>query len=177
MKWGWKLLPIAVFLVLSLFLWRGLSLDPRHLPSAQLDKSLPDFKLGQLVNPNQDFTPELMRNQVVLLNVWASWCAACVEEQAFLMELAAKGYTIYGLNYKDDRDQALEWLRQWGNPYKAIGSDLKGKAAIDLGVYGTPETFIIDKKGVIRYRHVGILHAEFWSKSIEPLIRSLEQQA
>ncbi|CEG56368.1 DsbE family thiol:disulfide interchange protein [Legionella fallonii] len=174
---GWKIVPVVLFLLLSVFLWRGLSLDPHRLPSVQLGKTLPVFTLPQLQEPNSTFSSTQLRNQVALLNVWASWCAACVDEQVFMMQLAREGVPIYGLNYKDKPEDALRWLVQWGNPYKLIVQDREGKAAIDLGVYGAPETFVIDKKGIIRYRHVGIMNQEAWSKDISPLIKKLEQES
>jgi cytochrome c biogenesis protein CcmG/thiol:disulfide interchange protein DsbE len=176
-KIGWRVIPVALFLLLSFFLWRGLSLDPHHLPSVQLGKSLPRFALPQLQNPNEVFSSSQFNNQVVLLNVWASWCEACVEEQGFMLQLAREGVPLYGLNYKDKPADALQWLAQWGNPYKWIGQDTEGRVAIDLGVYGAPETFVIDKKGIIRYRHVGIMNQEVWVKDILPLMKELEQRS
>jgi cytochrome c biogenesis protein CcmG/thiol:disulfide interchange protein DsbE len=176
-KVSWKVLPVVLFLVISVFLWRGLSLDPHQLPSVQVGKPLPTFDLPQLQNPKTTLNSSQLRGKVVLLNVWASWCAACVEEQVFLMQLAREGVAIYGLNYKDDARSALQWLEQWGNPYKNIASDTKGITAIDLGVYGAPETFIIDKKGMIRYRHAGVMSQEIWLKDMLPLIKKLEHSA
>ena len=167
-------IPIILFVLLSVFLWRGLSLNPHDLPSAQLGKLVPDFTLPQLQNPNSFFSSSQIRDKVVLLNVWASWCMACTEEQVFLLQLAREGVPIYGLNYKDKSEDALQWLAQWGNPYKLVVQDLHGKVAIDLGVYGAPETFIIDKKGIIRYRHAGIMNQELWQKEILPLMKQLE---
>jgi cytochrome c biogenesis protein CcmG/thiol:disulfide interchange protein DsbE len=171
---GWRIVPIILFLLLCGFLWRGLFLDPHHLPSAQIGKKLPVFTLPQLRNPNSSFSSSQLRDQVVLLNVWASWCDACVEEQVFMLQLAREGVPIYGLNYKDKSADALQWLVQWGDPYKLIIQDIEGRVGIDLGVYGAPETFIIDKKGTIRYRHVGIMNQEAWLKEILPLMRKLE---
>lgn len=167
-------IPIILFVLLSVFLWRGLSLNPHDLPSAQLGKLVPDFNLPQLQNANSFFSSSQIRDQVVLLNVWASWCVACTEEQVFLLQLAREGVPIYGLNYKDNSEDALQWLAQWGNPYTLVVQDLHGKVAIDLGVYGAPETFIIDKKGIIRYRHAGIMNQELWQKEILPLMKQLE---
>lgn len=172
-----RIIPLLFFFILALFLWRGLSLDPHKLPSVQLGKSLPNFTLGQLNNPKQTFNSTQLRNQVVLLNVWASWCEACVEEQVFMMQLAREGVAIYGLNYKDNSDNAAQWLTEWGNPYKLVLADKEGKVAIDLGVYGAPETFLIDKKGIIRYRHVGVMTQEIWTQDILPLKNKLEQDA
>lgn len=171
-----RLIPILLFVLLSIFLWRGLFLDPHALPSAQINKPLPNFVVPQLQNTQDQFSAQQLKNQVSLLNVWASWCMACVDEQVFLMQLAREGVTIYGLNYKDQREDALQWLSEWGNPYQLIGQDKHGKVAIDLGVYGAPETFVIDKKGIIRYRHVGILNQETWSQVILPLIQNLKEE-
>ncbi|KTD25473.1 cytochrome c biogenesis protein CcmG, thiol-disulfide interchange protein DsbE [Legionella lansingensis] len=172
----WRTLPLLVFVVLVGFLWKGLSLEPQKLPSAQLGKSLPSFQLPML-NNEQLFTPKLLQGQVALLNVWASWCAACTEEQVFLMHLAQQGVPIYGLNYKDDNQNAQRWLKEWGNPYRAVGADHDGRVAIDLGVYGAPETFLIDKKGIIRFRHVGILSEKEWNTDVLPLLKQLREEA
>ncbi|AUH72695.1 DsbE family thiol:disulfide interchange protein [Legionella sainthelensi] len=174
-KMCWKAIPIFLFLLLSIFLWRGLSLNPHELPSTQIGKSVPDFRLPQLQNPESFFNSRQLRDQVVLLNVWASWCAACVDEQVFMLQLARQGIPIYGLNYKDTSTAALQWLSQWGNPYKQVFQDRQGTVAIDLGVYGAPETFVIDKKGVIRYRHAGVINQEIWLKEIAPLMQQLER--
>lgn len=176
-KIGWRLIPIILFVLLSIFLWRGLSLNPRDLPSAQLGKPLAEFTLPQLHHPDLLFSSGQIREQVVLLNVWASWCAACTDEQVFMLQLAREGVPIYGLNYKDRAEDALQWLAQWGNPYKLVVQDRDGKVAIDLGVYGAPETFIVDKKGIIRYRHAGVMNQELWQKEIKPLMKQLEQTA
>lgn len=170
----WKLLPFLVFVLLAVFFLRGLSLNPRELPSVQIGKALPDFSLERLDNETTPFTPKSLKNQVALLNVWASWCASCSEEQVFLMTLAADGIPIYGLNYKDDPSDAAKWLSEWGNPYKMIGEDLDGRVAIDLGVYGAPETFLIDQQGVIQYRHAGPLTEEIWQQAFVPRIQQLE---
>lgn len=172
---SWRLLPLMIFILLIFFLWRGLSLEPQKLPSVQLGKSLPEFQLPML-GEEKLFTPKIMQGQVVLLNVWASWCTACVDEQVFLMQLSREAVPIYGLNYKDNTEEAMRWLREWGNPYQAIGEDKEGKIAINLGVYGAPETFLIDKKGVIRYRHVGILDEGVWKTDFLPRIREAKNE-
>ncbi|MBA2656043.1 MAG: DsbE family thiol:disulfide interchange protein [Tatlockia sp.] len=173
---GWRLVPIAVFAVLVIFFWRGLSLEPQKLPSVQMGKILPDFTLPML-GAEKSFSPAAMKGKVALLNVWASWCASCAEEQVFLMKLSREAMPIYGLNYKDKSENAARWLIEWGNPYLAIGEDKEGKLAINLGVYGTPETFLIDKNGVIRYRHVGILNEHIWQKDFLPLVQQLQGEA
>lgn len=170
----WRLLPLLFLLLLVMFFWHALSRDPRYLPSTQLGKPLPLFQLPVLNKPTEFLTPKTMQGHVVLLNVWASWCAACTEEQVFLLQLARQGVSIYGLNYKDNAEDAEHWLTEWGNPYKMSGQDIDGRAAIDLGVYGAPETFLIDQMGVIRYRHVGILDAKSWEHDFLPRIKALE---
>lgn len=174
-KISWRILPFFLFIGLALFFWKGLSLDPQNLPSAQIGKRLPDFSLPQLGDPEQKVTPDSLKGQVALLNVWASWCAACIEEQVFMLQLAREAVPIYGLNYKDNTEEARRWLREWGNPYRLVAQDKEGKLAIDLGVYGAPETFLLDKEGRIRYRHVGILTEKDWQTDILPRIRQLEQ--
>lgn len=173
----WRLIPLLVFCVLAAFLWRGLSLNPQELPSVRVGKPLPPFQLKIIGATHQTeyFTPAVMRGHVVLLNVWASWCAACTQEQVFLLQLAREGVAIYGLNYKDAPDDAIHWLGEWGNPYQLIGSDESGHVGIDLGVYGAPETFLIDKAGVVQYRHVGVLNAHAWALEFLPRIQRLEQ--
>lgn len=170
----WRLIPFIVFALLLLFLWRGLSLDPQKLPSAQLGQSLPIFKVPTLNDPDRFLTQEQFTGKFTLLNIWASWCAACVEEQAFLLKLSSEGIPIIGLNYKDKNDKANQWLADWGNPYQLIGQDISGKVAIDLGVYGAPETFLIDSQGIIRFRHVGILDEESWKNDFLPRIKIIE---
>lgn len=172
-----RLLPLLLFALLVIFLWRGLSLDPKNLPSVQLGQVLPVFKLPVLGSDNTNFRSDRLKGQVALLNVWASWCEACVEEQGFLMTLAKDGVPIFGINYKDDPKDAMQWLGEWGNPYQIIGRDSNGKVAIDLGVYGAPETFLIDKDGVIRYRHAGILDKQSWVADFLPRIRELNAKS
>jgi len=172
----WRLLPVIVFAFLVVFFWRGLSLDPQKLPSVQVGQPLPEFKLPILKDQTKNLTPANLRGKISLLNVWASWCSACIEEQVFLIQLAQQGMPIYGLNYKDDSAKAAQWLVQWGNPYRLIGTDKTGKVAIDLGVYGAPETFLIDKHGIIRFRHVGVLDEKSWTQDFIPQIESLQGQ-
>jgi cytochrome c biogenesis protein CcmG, thiol:disulfide interchange protein DsbE len=168
----WGVLPIVLFGILAVFFWRGLSLDPQNLPSAQLGKALPVFSL-KILDEKDFFSPETMRGKPAILHVWASWCATCAEEQVFLLSLAQSGVPMYGLNYKDDPDNARQWLKTWGNPYLLSGRDTEGRVAIDLGVYGTPETFLVDAKGVIRYRHVGALNQAVWERVVLPKWRML----
>jgi cytochrome c biogenesis protein CcmG/thiol:disulfide interchange protein DsbE len=173
----WRIIPFVVFLMLVIFFARGLSLDPQRIPSVKLGKALPAFQLPIVGDEHSVLTSTDLLGQIVLLNVWASWCAACTDEQLFLLQLAREGVVIYGLNYKDNPDDAKKWLGEWGNPYRLIGADIDGKTAIDLGVYGAPETFLVDKAGIIRYRHVGGLNALIWKKEFLPLIRQLKNSA
>lgn len=173
---GWKLIPLLVFMLLTGFLWRGLSLNPRALPSVQVGKALPNFQLPLLNQTQQQFSVKSLQGHIVLLNVWASWCSSCSDEQAFLLTLANQ-IPIYGLNYKDSPKEATQWLHDWGNPYKAVAEDAQGKVAIDLGVYGTPETFLIDQHGIIRHRHAGELTAQIWNREFAPLLQQLQKGA
>jgi cytochrome c biogenesis protein CcmG/thiol:disulfide interchange protein DsbE len=168
------LLPLAVFVVLSAFLAVGLTLEPRALPSALIDKPAPAFRLPTLAAPEKSVASQDLRGQVWLLNVWASWCAACRDEHALITELAKSGVVpVYGLNYKDHRGDALRWLERHGNPYVASLSDTDGRVGIDYGVYGVPETFVIDRHGVIRHRFTGPVTPAALRDVILPLVRQL----
>lgn len=167
-----RLLPILLFGLLAFFFGHGLSLDPQSLPTPKIGQMLPRFDLPSLLaDQSQRFTPELLQGRMAILVVWASWCETCRDEQAFLMTLAQQQeIALYGLNYKDDPLQAKQWLAAWGNPYQAIGVDRKGTLALDLGVYGTPETYLIDQQGQIQYRYAGELTADVWKKDFVPLL-------
>ena len=168
------LIPLAIFIVLAGFLFRGLFLNPREVPSPFINKPAPQFSLAQLAQPDQSFAPQQMQGQVWLLNVWASWCVACRQEHPLLVDLAGTGTVpIYGLNYKDKRDDALAWLGRHGNPYVASLSDTEGLVGIDYGVYGVPETFVIDKTGTIRLKHIGPVTPEVLRDTILPLVKKL----
>lgn len=168
------MVPLGIFLVLVVFLGVGLGLNPRQVPSPLIDRPAPAFVLPQLHAPDKPIGPEAMRGQVWLLNVWASWCVSCRQEHPVLIDLAKSGEVpIYGLNYKDQREEALRWLVQWGDPYKLSIMDAKGATGIDYGVYGVPETFVIDKAGVIRYKQIGPLTPEILRDKILPLVRKL----
>lgn len=170
------LLPLALFLVLVIFLAIGLSRDPREVPSPLVNKPAPAFLLPQLANSQQSFKSEEMRGKVWLLNVWASWCVACRDEHPLLVELARTGIVpIYGLNYKDERRDALAWLDAFGDPYTLSLADTDGRVGIDYGVYGVPETFVIDRNGIIRYKQVGPVTAEVLQKKIIPLVKELQK--
>lgn len=169
----WRLAPFFIFIVLAMLFWRGLELEPRKLPSTQIGKPVPGFKVNTL--DGDELTSYSLKGSISLLNVWASWCMACADEQVVLMRLAGQGVVIYGLNYKDTSDNAKQWLTEWGNPYKKIGEDADGAVAINLGVYGAPETFLIDKRGIIRYRHVGPMTVSVWEKEFLPRVHALEK--
>ena len=169
------LTPLVVFVALALFLGRGLNLNPREVPSPLIDKPAPAFELSRLDQPEQKLSVAQMRGQVWLLNVWASWCVSCREEHPVLVEAAkSNAVPIYGLNYKDQRADALNWLRQFGNPYTMSISDPDGKVGIDYGVYGVPETYVIDKQGVIRYKKIGPVTRENWQNTLLPLVKKLQ---
>ncbi len=168
------LLPFAIFAVLVGFLAVGLRLDPREVPSPLINKPAPAFDLPQLAQPGQRMADKDLRGKVWLLNVWASWCVACREEHELLVELSKTGAVpIYGLNYKDQRADALDWLRLHGDPYAVSVSDADGRVGIDFGVYGVPETFVIDKAGVIRYKQIGPITPQVLQDTILPLVRKL----
>ena len=172
------LIPLGIFLVLVAFLAIGLRLgDPHELPSALVDKPAPTFRLQQLKAPDKTFSNEDMRGKVWLLNVWASWCVACREEHPYLFEYQKSGVVpIYGLNYKDRREDAMAWLEELGDPYTVSGVDFDGRVAIDYGVYGAPETYVIDQNGTIRLKHVGPIMPDVWSTEILPLVQKLNSQ-
>lgn len=167
--------PLVIFLGILFFLWRGLSLKPEVLPSALLGKPTPHFRLTDLLSPTYPFTEQNFKGQVTLLNVWASWCYACEREHPVLMEIKNHYHIpIYGITYKDDPKKTQSVLNEWGNPYSRLGNDASGEVAMDFGVYGTPETFIIDKKGNIAYRHVGAINQEIWENELLPVIQRLQ---
>ena len=174
MKYLKFLLPLGIFLGLVAFLAAGLKLDPKEVPSPLIGKPAPGFSLSALDNPAQRIAREDLLGKVWMLNVWASWCAACRDEHPVLVEFSRrKVVPIYGLNYKDERAAGLKWLVNFGNPYDASLFDKDGKVGIDFGVYGVPETFVVDRQGVIRFKHIGPLTPEVIEKEIEPLVRQL----
>ena len=170
------LLPLAVFSALVGLLYVGLSLNPREVPSPLIGKPAPAFRLAQLHAPEKQFARDDMLGQVWLLNVWASWCVACRDEHPLLTELArAKIVPIVGLNYKDKRDDATVWLQRYGDPYVLSVADADGRIGIEYGVYGVPETFVIDKSGAIRGKHIGPVTRDSLEKKILPLVRELQK--
>ena len=170
-----KLVPLLIFIVLVIFLGIGLTLDPREVPSPLIDKPMPVFSLNQLKETDQKLGSSDFINEVSLLNVWASWCVACRTEHPVLVDLAKSGViNIYGLNYKDEREDALRWLDYFGDPYAKSGHDLDGMVCLDFGVYGVPETFIIDRKGIIRYKHIGPVTEDILKNKLMPIIEKLK---
>ena len=151
----------------------GIHNDPTTLPSALVDKQFPKFELQQVDNSEVLITNQDMLGKPALVNVWATWCPACKEEHPVMNELAKQGVIIHGVNYKDDNAAAQKWLRDFHNPYQLNISDPKGTLAFDLGVYGAPETFIVDKQGVIRYKLVGIITHETWRERLAPIYQEL----
>ncbi len=169
------LIPLFIFIGLSAFLYIGLSGDPRSVPSPLVGKPAPTFQLEQLHEPDKRFARDDMLGKVWLLNVWASWCVSCRQEHPVLMQLSRTGEVpIYGLNYKDTREEAVKWLENFGNPYVMSGFDSNGRVGVDYGVYGVPETYVIDKQGVIRHKHTGPVYPEALKDTILPLVRELK---
>lgn len=167
--------PLAIFLVLVGLLGLGLGLKPREVPSPLVNRPMPHFSLPTLEHPERSLGPQDLRGQVYLINVWASWCTACQAEHPLLVDLARAGVVpIYGLNYKDGREDALRWLGQHGNPYKQSISDTAGLVGLDLGVYGVPETYVVDRDGVIRHKHTGALTMDVVRETLLPLLGQLD---
>jgi len=170
-------IPFIIFLIIAVFLWRGLRLDPRKIPSALIDKPAPTIHLATVFNPEQYLTNQDFKNKVTLVHVWATWCVSCFKEHPLLMNIAKnnKDINIFGIDYKDDRVKAKVWLTQYGNPYIKSGFDEKGKTIIDWGVYGTPELFVLDKQGIIRYKHADPLSKLTWEQEVLPIINKLKK--
>ena len=169
------LVPLGIFAVLVAFLFRGLSLDPKLVPSPLVGKPMPAFTLTRLKDPGASISDADIKGKVAVLNIWATWCVSCRAEHEVLLQLARTGQVaIYGLNYKDKRPDAQRWLQQLGDPYLANAFDEDGRVGIDWGVYGAPETFIIDPQGIVRHKHVGPLTTEILQTQILPLIAELK---
>lgn len=169
-------LPLAIFFGLVAFMWKGLSLNPREIPSALLNKPVPVFALPQLHQPEKTLSAADMKGKVWLLNVWGSWCVSCRYEHPVLNALSKQNLVpIIGFNWKDKPEDAKAWLVRFGDPYQLSVSDLDGRVAIDFGVYGAPETFIIDKAGMIRYKHTGPISDDIMRDKLVPLIQELNK--
>jgi cytochrome c biogenesis protein CcmG, thiol:disulfide interchange protein DsbE len=178
MSWLRFLLPLGLFAALVLFLGIGLGLNPREVPSPLIGKPAPAFVLPKLDDAGQSLGRDDLLGQPWVLNVWASWCAPCREEHPLVVDLAKRSnVAVVGLNYKDTRPAATNWLRQLGNPYRVSLFDGDGRVGIDFGVYGVPETFVVDRQGVIRFKHTGPLTARVVREEIEPLLKELRDPA
>lgn len=173
MKRAILLLPLALFLVLAVFLYRGLFLNPAELPSALIGKPLPAFSLPAVDDPARTLSEADLKGKPALLNVWATWCVSCKAEHPVLTELAAQGVNIVGINYKDDNANALKWLKEFHNPYQLDIRDEQGSLGLNLGVYGAPETFLVDKHGIIRHKFVGVIDQRVWREQLAPLYQQL----
>ncbi len=168
-------LPLVIFIALVLLFIFGLHNDPRRIPSPLIDKPVPVFELPLLHRPELTLRSDELQGEVTLINVWASWCVSCRYEHPLLVNLAqTSDLKIYGLNYKDERNAALMWLKQLGNPYAESIFDQQGNVGIDFGVYGVPETFVLDQDGIIRYKHIGPITQEDLETIILPLVQQLE---
>ncbi|MDO9285675.1 MAG: DsbE family thiol:disulfide interchange protein [Aquabacterium sp.] len=170
-----RLVPLLAFAALAVVLGIGLTLKPREVPSPFIGQPAPPFTLPRLDDPSRALTAAELKGQVWVLNVWASWCAPCREEHPLLVALARQQQVaIVGLNYKDDPRNAQEWLLRLGDPYRVSAVDRDGRASIDYGVYGVPESFVIDRTGVVRFKHIGPLTLEVWQRDLLPLIQQLQ---
>lgn len=177
------LIPLIIFLAIAAALLWQLARnaegdDPTNLESALIGKPVPKFRLGSLDNPGQFYQADVLtQGKPVLLNVWATWCPTCRAEHQYLNQLSAQGIRVVGMNYKDDRQKAISWLKELGNPYALSLFDGDGMLGLDLGVYGAPETFLIDGNGIIRYRHAGDLNPRVWEEEIKPLWEKYSKEA
>lgn len=173
---GAFLFPLVIFVGLAVFLGVGLTLDPRKIPSPLIGKSVPEFDLPPVRGRSLGLSSAQLKGEVSIVNVFASWCAACREEHPILMQMQREGLLpIHGLNYKDRPEDAQKWLADLGDPYTRTGADIDGRVAIDWGVYGVPETFVIDREGRIAYKHIGAITPKFVAETLRPLIGRLRQ--
>ena len=171
-----RLWVVGIFIALVALLAVGLTLNPREVPSPLIGKPAPAFELPLLQSPDKTFSQKDMLGTVWIMNVWASWCPPCLVEHPVVTDLARSGIApVVGLNYKDAREDALPWLARNGDPYRLSVYDASGRIGIDYGVYGVPETFLIDKNGVIRFKQIGPITEEVWSKKMQPLIEELRK--
>lgn len=169
-------IPAVLFVGLLAYFAVGLTLDPERLPSTLIDRPLPEFDLPPIQGFEQGLASKEITGEVFLLNVFGSWCVACIYEHPLLMRISRENLVpLYGLDWKDPPGAGAEWLKERGNPYTLIGDDADGRVAIELGVTGAPETFVVDREGVIRYKYVGPITNEAWEETIYPLIRELRK--
>lgn len=170
-------IPLVLAVVLAVVLFYGLGQDPNKLESARIGDPMPLFSLPALKDDKRVLTVADLQGKPALLNVWATWCPSCRTEHPYLNKLASQyNVPIFGLNYKDDREAALEWLGKLGDPYVFNIYDVKGTLGFDLGVYGAPETYVLDKQGVVRYRHVGVVDDRVWAETLSPLMEALRNE-
>ena len=177
MSKSWRIalyaVPLLVFAGLAVLLGSRLGTDPTELPSARIGKPLPEFRLSSLKAPEKMLTSADVKGRVVILNVWATWCISCQMEHPVLMQMAAEGVPLIGINYKDYRESAQKYLELHGDPFRFTVFDEKGDLGLDLGVYGAPETYLLDSNGDIRYRYIGVLDADKWAKDLKPRYQAL----
>lgn len=167
------LLPLLLFTALAALLWSRNGTDPTYLPSARVGQPVPAFNLAALEDPERRLDASLFQGRVSLINVWATWCVSCLVEHPVLMQIAQAGVPIVGINYKDDAEAARTFLQNNGNPFRDIVSDNEGSLGVDLGVYGAPETYLVDAQGRIRYRSVGVLDPRAWREALKPRYEAL----
>ncbi|KAF1053994.1 MAG: Thiol:disulfide interchange protein DsbE [Stenotrophomonas maltophilia] len=177
MKRAILLLPLAIFLVVAVFLYNGLWRDPSELPSALIDKPFPAFSLPGVLDPQKTYSLADLKGRPALVNVWGTWCPTCRFEHPVLTQLAKQGVVIYGINYKDDNAAAQKWLTELHDPYLINISDAQGTLGLDLGVYGAPETYLIDKDGIIRHKLVGAVDEQVWREQLAPIYQKLVDEA
>lgn len=173
-----RFLPLVLVIALGVVLYRGLSLNPQDMPSALVGKAMPEFSLVTLNDASKTVTKADLTGDIVLLNVWATWCPTCKYEHPYLLDIANNAQLtpyvkLYGLNYKDDRMAAMQWLTNYKDPYQFSIFDEAGTLGLDLGVFGAPETFVIDHHGIIRKRFAGAIDTRVWRKEFEPLVKQL----
>jgi len=170
-----RLMPLIIFVMLVALLWYGLGLNPRLVPSPLIGKPAPEFELP-LLNASGKLSQEDLKGDITLLNVFASWCFACRQEHQTITQLSRSGMRVIGFNYKDKAEDAEAWLRQFGNPYEVVAQDLDGRVGIDWGVYGAPETFVIDHNGIIRDKRIGPVDQEYISEKLIPLVQQIRSE-
>ncbi|MEJ2307928.1 MAG: DsbE family thiol:disulfide interchange protein [Gammaproteobacteria bacterium] len=170
-------IPLVIFLALLGLMYKGLYQDPKLVNSPLIGKQVPDFSLPELLDPSKSVEPEQFLGQVWLLNVWGSWCPECWREHGYLKQLSTRhGLTVVGINWRDETADAVDMLRRAGNPYTAIGVDPETTAVLDLGVYGAPESYLIDKQGIIRFKQVGAVTPQLWNSELEALVKRLQSE-
>ncbi|MDX2464946.1 MAG: DsbE family thiol:disulfide interchange protein [Porticoccus sp.] len=167
-------IPLLIFIVLAVFLLSGLERDPNAMPSALINQPIPEFQLPVLGHETKRVDQQIFQGKPALLNVWATWCISCRVEHPYLNQLSAQGIRIIGLNYKDDKVEANKWLTEKGDPYALSIVDSAGRMGLDLGVFGAPETYVVDSTGTIRYKHVGVVDDRVWQKYLLPVWQQVQ---